>query len=162
MSKVLEVQFGADGLIPAVIQDASSEAVLMVGFMNAEAFQRTRETGRVHFWSRSRAKLWKKGETSGHEQIVDELFVNCENNSLLVRVRPVGAACHEGYPTCYFRRVDDDGSLAIMRDRWFDPAEIYEAGDGQSLEVKTQLWFGAFEYLKSNDLTAVSSTSKLL
>ena len=63
----------------------------MVGFMNAEAFQRTRETGRVHFWSRSRAKLWKKGETSGHEQIVDELLVNCENNSLLVRVQQVGA-----------------------------------------------------------------------
>lgn len=157
-----DIQFGADGLIPAVIQDAASDAVLMVGFMNADALRHTRETGRVHFWSRSRAKLWRKGETSGHEQIVDEIFVNCELNSLLITVRQIGAACHTGYPTCYYRRLEPDGSLATVKDRWFDPNDVYEQTDGESLEARSRRWYGAYEYLRDHDLSAASGTSKRL
>jgi phosphoribosyl-AMP cyclohydrolase len=157
-----EIRFGPDGLIPVVIQDAATEAVLMVGFMNDEALRRTRETGRTHFWSRSRAKLWRKGETSGHEQIVDEIFVNCELNSLLITVRQVGAACHTGYPTCYYRRLDPDDSLTIFKDRWFDPLDVYETTDGESLESRSRRWYGAYEFLRDNDLSVESGTSKRL
>jgi phosphoribosyl-AMP cyclohydrolase len=156
------IRFGPDGLIPAVIQDAVSEAVLMVGFMNEEALRLTRETNRTHFWSRSRAKLWRKGETSGHEQVVEEIFVNCELNSLLITVRQVGAACHDGYPTCYYRRLDADDSLKVVRDRWFDPADVYGASGGESLEARTRRWYGAYEYLRDNDLSDVSGTSRQL
>ncbi|HWV35840.1 MAG TPA: phosphoribosyl-AMP cyclohydrolase [Thermomicrobiales bacterium] len=156
----LPLEFGADGLVPAVIQDASSNAVLMVGFMNREALQRTRETGLVHFWSRSRNRLWQKGETSGHVQHVQEIFVNCEENSLLIAVDQVGAVCHTGHPTCYYRRLEPDNSLTVVRDRWFDPADVYGSGDG--LEHVTQAWWGAFEYLRDHDLTTESGTSRML
>jgi phosphoribosyl-AMP cyclohydrolase len=119
------VRFGTDGLIPAVIQDAETNAVLMVGFMNEEALRLTRATGKVHFWSRSRAKLWRKGATSGHEQLVDAVYVNCEQNSLLVTVRQVGAACHDGYPTCYYRRLEPDDRLTLVAERVFDPSAVY-------------------------------------
>ncbi len=154
--------FGADGLIPAVIQDASTNAVLMVGFMNDLALQRTRETGRTHFWSRSRNRLWRKGETSGHEQLVESIFVNCELNSLLITVQQVGAACHEGYPTCYFRKLEDDDTLTVVRERWFDPADVYDTTGGESLEGRTRRWYGAYEFLRDNDLSEQSGTSKRL
>jgi phosphoribosyl-AMP cyclohydrolase len=156
------IRFGPDGLIPVVVQDAASEAVLMVGFMNADALQRTRETGRTHFWSRSRGKLWRKGETSGHEQIVDEIFVNCELNSLLIVVRQIGAACHTGYPTCYYRRLEPDDALTVVKERWFDPASVYETTDGESLEARSRRWYGAYEYLRDHDLSVESSTSRRL
>jgi phosphoribosyl-AMP cyclohydrolase len=144
-----------------VIQDAESDAVLMVAFVNEEALARTRETGRTHFWSRSRGKLWKKGETSGHEQIVDGIFVNCELNSLLIRVRQVGAACHDGFPTCYYRELESDNALSIVQDRWFDPADVYD-GDGIPIETRTARWYGAYEYLSDHDLSAESGTSRRL
>lgn len=153
-----DLRFDADGLVPVVIQDADTSAVLMMAFMNREALEATRQTGRVHFWSRSRTKLWRKGESSGHEQIVDEIFVNCDLNSLLITVRQIGATCHDGYPTCYYRRVEPNGTLTIVRDRWFDPADVY--GDG--LAAATQRWFGAYEYLRDHDLAAESSTSRRL
>lgn len=156
------LQFGPDGLVPVVVQDAGTAAVLMVAFMNELALQRTRETMRAHFWSRSRDKLWKKGETSGNELLVDDIFVNCELNSLLITVRPVGATCHEGYPTCYFRRVEPDGEFTVVRDRWFDPREVYDAAGGKSIEARTRLWYGAYEYLRDHDLTALSGTSRRL
>lgn len=158
----IPVRFDADGLIPVVIQDVSSEAVLMVAFMNDEALQRTRETGRTHFWSRSRGKLWKKGETSGHEQIVDAIYVNCETNSLLIKVQQVGAACHDGYPTCYYRELTQDNQLSVVRDRWFDPADVYDTTAGESIESRTQRWYGAYEYLRDHDLGAESGTSRRL
>lgn len=157
----LPMRFDADGLIPAVIQDAASDDVLMVGFMNDEALAATRATGKVHFWSRSRAKLWRKGETSGHEQLVDEIFVNCERNSLLVTVRQIGAVCHDGYPTCFYRRLEDDGALTIVRERAFDPAAVYVDG-ASGLVAITRLWFGAYEFLSQHDLADVSRTSRLL
>lgn len=156
------IRFDADGLIPVTIQDAATKDVLMVAFMNAEAFAATRRTGRTHFWSRGRGKLWKKGETSGHEQLVDEIFINCEQNSLLITVRQLGAACHDGYPTCYYRRLEPDDELTVVRDRRFDPADVYERADGESLESRTRRWYGAYEYLLDHDLSDVSGTAKRL
>ncbi len=115
MSQPLPIEWPSDGLIPAVIQDSASHDVLMVGFMNSEALERTRASGFVHFWSRSRQKLWKKGETSGHVQHVRDIFVNCELNSLLIEVEQVGAVCHDGYPTCYYRRLTPENGLETVQ-----------------------------------------------
>lgn len=155
----LPIVWPSDGLIPAVIQDADTHGVLMVGFMNEEALERTRSTGFVHFWSRSRQKLWKKGETSGHVQKVKGIFINCEQNSLLIEVAQHGAVCHDGYPTCYYRRLEPDNSLQTIRDRWFDPQDVYDTGGQQAT---TRLWWGAYEYLRDNDLSAESGTSRRL
>src|SRR5215211_4312697 len=119
------IRFGADGLAPVVVQDALSGDVLMLAYMNGDALRLTHETGRAHYWSRARNALWRKGETSGHEQVVDEIRVNCEQNSLLLLVRQVGAVCHDGYPTCFYRRAAPDGSLTIVRERSFDPSVVY-------------------------------------
>lgn len=158
MSETQPINWPEDGLIPAVIQDARSHDVLMVGFMNRAALQRTRETGLVHFWSRSRNKLWQKGETSGHVQKVRDILVNCEVNSLLIEVEQVGAVCHDGYPTCYYRRLEPDDSLETVRDRWFDPKDVY--GRSSGLRSRTALWWGAYEYLRDTDLGDVSGTSR--
>jgi phosphoribosyl-AMP cyclohydrolase len=90
------LQFGADGLAPVVVQDAVSGDVLMLAYMNDAALRLTQETGRAHYWSRGRNALWRKGETSGHEQLVDEIRINCEPSSLLLLVRQIGAVCHNG------------------------------------------------------------------
>jgi phosphoribosyl-AMP cyclohydrolase len=163
-SLVSQLTFDKDGLVPAIIQDADTNAVLMLGFMNDESLRLTRETGRVHFWSRSRAKLWRKGETSGHESIVHDIYVNCEQNTLLIAVNQIGAICHTGYPTCFYRRLEDDDSLTVVRDRWFDPATVYGTNTAESdnLLTATRLWYGAYEYLRSHDLSAQSSTSHRL
>lgn len=160
----LPIRFDSNGLVPAVIQDVDTAAVLMIGFMNAEALARTRETGRVHYWSRSRGKLWKKGETSGHEQLVDSISVNCELNSLLIQVRQINAVCHDGYPTCFYRRLEADSSLTITAERWFDPGAVYgsEAAEKMSLEQLTKQWQAAYEHLKTSDLEAESGTSRRL
>lgn len=154
------LKFDRDGLVPAIIQDASTDAVLMLGFMNEEALELTRETGRVHFWSRSRAKLWRKGETSGHEQIVHDLYVNCEENTLLIKVEQIGAVCHTGFPTCFYRRLEPDDSLTVVSERRFDPAAVY--GSEPSLGETTKEWLSAFEYLRDHDLAELSSTSRRL
>lgn len=155
------LRFDRDGLVPVVVQDADTDAVLMVAFMNAEALRLTRETGRTHFWSRSRGKLWRKGETSGHEQIVHDIFINCEQNTLLITVNQIGAVCHDGYPTCFYRRLDPDDTLTTVRDRWFDPATVYGSQPAGTRSA-TREWFAAYEYLRDNDLTTVSSTSRRL
>jgi phosphoribosyl-AMP cyclohydrolase len=160
MTTPLPINWPDDGLIPAVIQDATSHDVLMVGFMNAEALERTRESGLVHFWSRSRGALWQKGETSGHVQNVREIFINCEENSLLIEVDQVGAVCHTGHPTCYYRRLEDNNSLQTVRDRWFDPRDVYGRQDG--VQGLTERWWGAYEYLREHDLSEASGTSRRL
>jgi phosphoribosyl-AMP cyclohydrolase len=161
MTDVLPVTFDQNGLVPAVIQDAATGDVLMIGFMNDEALAATRRTGQTHFWSRSRGKLWRKGETSGHVQHVEEILVNCEQNSLLIKVRQIGAVCHDGYATCFYRRLDDGDSLTVIRERAFDPADVY-GDDVHNLESLTRQWFDAYHFLRDNDLTAVSSTSAKL
>jgi phosphoribosyl-AMP cyclohydrolase len=100
-----ELRFDDGGLIPAVIQDAENGEVLMVGWMNRESLDRTLDEKRTVFWSRSRRELWRKGDTSGHIQHVEEIRVDCDGDVLLVRVHQVGAACHTGERSCFFRRV---------------------------------------------------------
>src|SRR5258708_25845569 len=120
------LKFDRQGLIPAVIQDDATGEVLMVAFMNKEAFERTRETGHTHFFSRSRNAMWHKGEQSGNVQEVRAIFVNCEENSLLIRVVQHGnAACHMGYTSCYYRRVQDDDTYERVNERLFDPEIVY-------------------------------------
>ena len=103
--EALTPRFNADGLITAVAQDAGTGAVLMLAHMNAEALARTIETGEAWYWSRSRKALWRKGETSGHTQTVVELRVDCDQDAVLLRVRQVGAACHTGAGSCFYRRL---------------------------------------------------------
>lgn len=155
-----DINWPDDGLIPVVIQDDESDAVLMMGFMTAESLETTRSTGQVHFWSRSRQELWHKGGGSGHVQHVRSIAINCDLNSLLIRVQQEGAVCHDGYATCYYRDVQDDGSLAINQDRLFDPRDVY--GDGYGLEAITREWWGAYEWLRNHDLADQSGTSRLL
>jgi phosphoribosyl-AMP cyclohydrolase len=110
------LKFDANGLIPAVIQDADNGQVLMVAYMNDEAVKRTIESKRVTFWSRSRQKYWVKGETSGNIQVVKELSVDCDQDCLLIKVAQTGAACHEGYRSCFFRRIAEDGESLEVTD----------------------------------------------
>jgi phosphoribosyl-AMP cyclohydrolase len=166
------VRFGADGLAPVVVQDAVTGDVLMMAYMNEDALRLTFETGKAHYWSRGRKALWRKGETSGHEQVVDEIRVNCEQNSLLLLVHQVGAVCHDGYPTCFYRRPAPDGSLTIVRERSFDPSLVYpgspttpepgESRDIDPLAEVTRRQFGAYAYLRDHDLTSESETSRRL
>ncbi len=150
----------ADGLIPVVIQDDESDDVLMVGFMNQESLVATQSTNQVHFWSRSRNELWHKGGSSGHVQNVRSISVNCDLNSLLIRVEQIGAVCHDGYASCFYRDVMDDGSLELNQDRLFDPRDVY--GDGLGLEGLSRTWWGAYEWLRDHDLETESGTSRLL
>jgi phosphoribosyl-AMP cyclohydrolase len=118
-----------DGLIPAVIQDANSGEVLMLGFMNAEAYAATRASGEVTFFSRSRNKLWRKGEQSGHVLRVKEMRVDCDVDAVLVRVEAIGpGVCHEGYRSCFFRRVSPAGTAEVVEQRVFDPDAVYGKG----------------------------------
>ena len=114
-----------NGLLPAIVQDWKTGDVLMLAFINELAWQKTLETGKGHYWSRSRNKLWLKGESSGHVQLVREILVDCDEDTVIFKVEQVGgAACHKGYHTCFYRRVDGE-SLTICSDRVFDPATVY-------------------------------------
>jgi phosphoribosyl-AMP cyclohydrolase len=116
-----------DGLLPAVIQDARSGRVLMVGFMNEEAFRRTVATGYATFYSRSRNKLWMKGESSGHRLVVKDISTDCDNDTVLIKVEAQGpGVCHEGYESCFFRKLDD-GRWVVSEDRAYDPDDVYGA-----------------------------------
>ena len=120
-----EIAWSADGLVPAIAQDAGSGRVLMFAWMNREALLRTVETGEAHYWSRSRARLWRKGEQSGHVQRVQELRVDCDGDALLLRVEQVGGiACHTGRESCFFRR-HQDGRWVVVDPILKQPAEIY-------------------------------------
>ena len=116
----------AGGLVPAIAQDADTGEVLMLAWMNREAFDETVRTGRAVYFSRSRNKLWRKGEESGHVQQVREVYVDCDADTVLLKVHQVGgAACHEGYPSCFFRRLRG-GELEVVGERVFDPAAVYK------------------------------------
>ncbi|HET6879387.1 MAG TPA: phosphoribosyl-AMP cyclohydrolase [Pirellulales bacterium] len=114
-----------DGLLPAIAQDADTGEVLMLAYMNAESFARTLATSEAHYYSRSRRRLWRKGEESGHVQQVQAVLVDCDGDTILLKVtQRGGAACHEGYRSCFFRQVTD-GGLKVIGERVFDPAEVY-------------------------------------
>ena len=120
------------GLVPAIIQDESTGDVLMLGFMNAEAFALTRRTGEVVFFSRSRNQLWKKGESSGHVLRVADIRVDCDADSLLIRVNPIGpGVCHEGYRSCFFRSLNNEGAERIIAERTFAPESVYAFKNSQ-------------------------------
>ena len=114
------------GLIPAVIQDDQSSNVLMLGFVNAESLALTQSSGEVHFFSRSRNNLWKKGETSGHVLKVKAVRVDCDADAVLIRVDVVGpGVCHDGYQSCFFRELWQDGTARVVEERRFDPSSVY-------------------------------------
>jgi phosphoribosyl-AMP cyclohydrolase len=116
----------AGGIVPAVAQDADTGEVLMVAWMNREAFDETVRTGRACYFSRSRGRLWRKGEESGHVQEVRGVYIDCDADTVLLKVKQVGgAACHEGYPSCFFRKLEG-GELRVVADRVFDPARVYK------------------------------------
>jgi len=116
----------AGGLVPAVAQDASTGEVLMLAWMNREAFEETLRTGRACYFSRSRNKLWRKGEESGHVQEVKEVLVDCDQDTILLKVHQVGgAACHEGFKSCFFRQVVKGSELQVVAKRVFDPKTVY-------------------------------------
>ncbi|HEY0755584.1 MAG TPA: phosphoribosyl-AMP cyclohydrolase [Ktedonobacteraceae bacterium] len=180
--------FDPQGIIPVVIQDESNNQVLMVGSMNAEALRLTRETGYIHLFSRSRNKLWRKGEESGHVQEVRGIYVNCEETSLLLRVIQHGpGACHTGHRSCYYRRLLADDSYEEVEKLVFDPAQVYQhttvsttpavpaptnasefappslsEQELQTLETSMRKLFSAYIYLRDHDLSEESNTSRLL
>ena len=117
----------AGGLVSAIAQDYRTGEVLMIAWMNQEAFDETVRTGRAVYYSRSRKKLWRKGEESGNVQEVKELLIDCDNDAVLIKVNQIGgAACHEGYKSCFFRRLEKDGSLTVQGQRVFDPQQVYK------------------------------------
>jgi len=110
-----------DGLLHVVVQDAHTNEVLMCAYMNEEAFKLTLETNIAHYWSRSRKKLWKKGESSGHIQKVREVFIDCDCDELLLKVEQIGGACHMGYRSCFYRRLNGE----IVGEKVFEPSDVY-------------------------------------
>ena len=120
-----------DGLLPAIAQDATSGEVLMLAYMNAESYAQTLATGRAVYYSRSRGRLWAKGEESGNVQIIRGIYVDCDGDTILLKVEQVGgAACHEGYKSCFFREVAPEG-LRVVAERVFDPDEVYKKKDAE-------------------------------
>src|SRR5438132_52325 len=123
----LNFKFNSDGLIPAIVQDAASRRVLMMAWMNEAAIEKTLETGFMHYWSRSRRKLWLKGETSGHTQRVLKWSVDCDRDTLLFEVEQKGGACHTGYASCFFQPLKKDSSPnEITEQQVFDPEKTYQ------------------------------------
>ena len=119
--------FSNTELVPAITQDAATGDVLMLAYMNAEAYAETLATRRVCYYSRSRQRLWRKGEESGNVQHLKRIYYDCDADTLLVQVEQVGgAACHEGYASCFFREIDPDtGAASVIAERVFDPADVY-------------------------------------
>ena len=120
----LPLKYNADGLIPAIVQDADSGRVLMMAWMNETSLRSTLEKGLMHYWSRSRQKYWLKGETSGHTQKVIRFHVDCDADTLLFEVEQTGGACHTGHQSCFFQQVDRDGQLLEVSD-----TPVFNAGE---------------------------------
>jgi phosphoribosyl-AMP cyclohydrolase len=126
MSLFEKLKFDANGLIPAIIQEQATGRVLMMAWMNRASLEKTIESGKTHFWSRSRQKFWMKGETSGYTQTVKDIAFDCDGDTLLIQVEQVGAACHEGYKSCFFRSADtDEGGIKITESQLETPEQIY-------------------------------------
>ena len=120
-----KLKYNDDGLIPAIIQEEGTGRVIMMAWMNESSLKTTIEKGKTHFWSRSRQKYWMKGESSGHTQQVKSIAFDCDGDTLLIQVSQVGAACHEGYQSCFFRTINDAGEFDVSENRLVNPNEIY-------------------------------------
>lgn len=116
---------GSEGLLPAIAQDAETGEVLMMAWMNQQAFDETVRTGQATYWSRSRNKYWRKGEESGHRQTLRAVYIDCDADTILLKVDQVGAACHEGYRSCFFRQVDSQG-VKVVATKLVEPNSVYK------------------------------------
>jgi phosphoribosyl-AMP cyclohydrolase len=123
----MELDFSkGKGLLPAIAQDYRSGKILMLAYMNEDSWQKTLETGEVHYWSRSRQEIWHKGGTSGHVQRVKEILVDCDGDAVVFRVEQIGgAACHTGYETCFHKKVDPEGNVTLIGEKIFEPEKVY-------------------------------------
>jgi len=119
--KIEDLKF-KDGLLPAIAQDYKTGEILMLAYMNKQALEKTIETKRGYYFSRSRQKLWKKGETSGNEQIVHEILIDCDSDAIILKIEQIGGACHTGYRSCFYRTIDGE----IIGKKIFNPDEIYK------------------------------------
>jgi phosphoribosyl-AMP cyclohydrolase len=120
------LKYDSDGLLTVVVQDTENNAVLMVAFANREAVRKTLETGLMHYYSRSRKKMWLKGEESGHTQKVVGLAVDCDGDAILAKVKQTSGACHLGYRSCFSFAVEKDGQVTVIGEKLFDPAAVYK------------------------------------
>ena len=115
-----------DGLVPAIVQDAETKEVLMMAYMNRESWEATLQTGKATYWSRSRQKLWLKGETSGHFQLIKDIFIDCDDDTILLQVKQLGeAACHTGYKSCFYRKLSGK-DFVVVGEKIFNPEEVYK------------------------------------
>jgi phosphoribosyl-AMP cyclohydrolase len=122
----LAFQKNEQGLLPAIVQDYSSGEVLMLAFINQLAWEKTLATGKAHYWSRSRGQLWLKGESSGHVQLVREILVDCDADTVIYKVEQLGgAACHTGYRSCFYRRVEAGQLVPVFQNKVFEPEQVY-------------------------------------
>jgi phosphoribosyl-AMP cyclohydrolase len=131
------LKWNDEGLIPAIVQDAENGDVLMMAWMDEPALRQTLATGQTHFYSRSRRSHWHKGATSGHVQHVESIWLDCDGDVILIKARQVGGACHEGYRSCFFRRVGNGGHLEIASEPIFDAVAVYRSTADSSTEPKT-------------------------
>ena len=126
-SIVKKLKFNKDGLIPAIIQDVENNEVLMLGYINQESFLKTLETKKVHFFSRSRKRVWLKGEVSGHFQLLKEILLDCDHDTLLLKVQQLKGACHKGYRSCFYRKFElTSGRFRLFKKKVFTPKEVYK------------------------------------
>jgi phosphoribosyl-AMP cyclohydrolase len=125
---MIELDFSkSKGLLPAVVQDYASGKVLMLAYINSESWEKTLKTGEAHYWSRSRKEIWHKGGTSGYIQKIKEIYVDCDNDTVLFRVEQVGgAACHTGFESCFHKRIDQHGNATTEGKKIFDPEKVYK------------------------------------
>jgi len=152
MSLIEQLKFDANGLVPAITQDAGNGEVLMMAYMNAEAVEKTLASGKVHYYSRSRQKLWMKGESSGHVQLVREIRFDCDNDCLLIKVDQQGAACHTGQRSCFYRKWE--GTAVETSEKALDAAQVYARNDilealYNIIQERRQLGDGEKSYVKS-------------
>ena len=126
MKFIEKLKFNDDGLVPAIVQEEGTGRVVMMAWMNEASLKSTIETGKTHFWSRSRQKYWMKGESSGHTQDVKDIAFDCDGDTLLIQVEQHGAACHEGYKSCFFRSISGEGDFDITEERLVNPEEVYK------------------------------------
>ncbi|KAF0154871.1 MAG: phosphoribosyl-AMP cyclohydrolase [Syntrophaceae bacterium] len=124
---MIELNFNkSDGLVPAIIQDAETKDVLMLAYMNKASWEATVQTGKATFWSRSRQKLWLKGESSGHVQMIKNIYIDCDEDTILLQVEQLGgAACHTGHRSCFYRKLES-GGFVVVGEKIFDPKDVYK------------------------------------